>query len=83
MKSWPLTFDSSLGLCLNRFGAGIHFWGDLDIEASFVRDGANLLIHGSEIELFAKHLSEELESLRRAPCKTSPAPRLSSQTINF
>jgi 4-hydroxy-2-oxoheptanedioate aldolase len=64
-------------------GAGIHFWGDLDIEASFVRDGANLLIHSSDIELFAKHLSEELGSIRRAVGQTPPAQRASSQTINL
>jgi 4-hydroxy-2-oxoheptanedioate aldolase len=47
-------------------GAGIHFWGDLELEADFVRDGANLLIHSADISLFQKHLQLELAGLKRA-----------------
>jgi len=47
-------------------GAGIHFWGDLELEADFVRDGANMLIHSADISLFQKHLRLELDALRRA-----------------
>jgi len=46
-------------------GAGIHFWGDLEAEASFVRAGANFLIHSSDLVLFAKHLGLELSALRK------------------
>jgi 4-hydroxy-2-oxoheptanedioate aldolase len=46
-------------------GAGIHFWGDLQLEADFVRDGANMLIHSADISLFQKHLGLELAALRR------------------
>src|SRR5213076_646100 len=47
-------------------GAGIHFWGDLDLEAAFVRDGANLLIHSADISLFQKHLQLELNALKES-----------------
>ena len=30
--------------------AGIHFWGDLELEAGFIRDGANLLIHSADFQ---------------------------------
>lgn len=46
-------------------GAGIHFWGDLELEADFVRDGANLLIHSADISLFRKHLQLELTALKK------------------
>ena len=46
-------------------GAGVHFWGDLELEADFVRDGANMLIHSADISLFQKHLRVELETLRQ------------------
>lgn len=47
-------------------GAGIHFWGDLALEAGFIRDGANLLIHSADITLFQKHLRLELEAVEAA-----------------
>ncbi|MEI9893280.1 MAG: hypothetical protein WDN28_05085 [Chthoniobacter sp.] len=47
-------------------GAGIHFWGDLELEADFVRDGANMLIHSADISLFQKHLRLEVDALRAA-----------------
>jgi 4-hydroxy-2-oxoheptanedioate aldolase len=46
-------------------GAGIHFWGDLEAEAAFLRDGANLLIHSADLTLFQKHLRLELETVKR------------------
>jgi 2-keto-3-deoxy-L-rhamnonate aldolase RhmA len=45
-------------------GAGIHFWGALELEAGFIRDGANLIIHSADISLFQKHLRLELEALK-------------------
>jgi len=45
--------------------AGIHFWGDLELEAEFVREGANLLIHSSDISLFQKHLAAEMGEMKR------------------
>ena len=46
-------------------GAGIHFWGDMELEAGFMRDGANLIIHSADIQLFAKHLTAELAVLKQ------------------
>jgi len=45
-------------------GAGIHFWGDLELEAGFARDGANMLIHSADISLFQKHLRREVGLLK-------------------
>jgi len=46
-------------------GAGIHFWGDLELETGFVRDGANMLIHSADISLFQKHLRLELATVKQ------------------
>jgi len=45
-------------------GAGVHFWGDLELEADFARDGANMLIHSADISLFQKHLRLEVDALK-------------------
>jgi len=47
-------------------GAGIHFWGEPEQQARFLRMGANLLIHSADITLFQKHLRIELEAVRQA-----------------
>ena len=33
-------------------GAGIHFWGEIEQQAHFLKLGANLLIHSADITLF-------------------------------
>jgi 2-keto-3-deoxy-L-rhamnonate aldolase RhmA len=55
-------------------GAGIHFWGDVEIEAGFLRDGATLLIHSSDIQLFAANLREDLTFLRQTVGPAVAAP---------
>jgi 2-keto-3-deoxy-L-rhamnonate aldolase RhmA len=47
-------------------GAGIHFWGGVEQQASFLHRGANLLIHSADILLFQKYLQSELESIKQA-----------------
>jgi len=64
-------------------GAGIHFWGDLELEASFVRAGANFLIHSSDLVLFAKHLGQELDALRKMVGKSPEAATQPGAPINI
>lgn len=45
-------------------GAGIHFWGDVNQQARFLKLGANMLIHSADISLFQKHLLLELDAIR-------------------
>jgi 4-hydroxy-2-oxoheptanedioate aldolase len=47
-------------------GAGIHFWGEIEQQAHFLKLGANLLIHSGDVMLFQKHLRADLEAIRRA-----------------
>jgi 2-keto-3-deoxy-L-rhamnonate aldolase RhmA len=47
-------------------GAGIHFWGDPFEQANFLKLGANLLIHSADITLFKKHLTADLQAIRKA-----------------
>ena len=63
-------------------GAGVHFWGDLQLEAAYARDGANLLIHSADISLFQKHLGLEVGALRQA-LGDKAAARTSTGAINI
>jgi 4-hydroxy-2-oxoheptanedioate aldolase len=47
-------------------GAGIHFWGEIEQQAHFLKLGANLLIHSADITLFKKHLAADLQAIRQA-----------------
>lgn len=47
-------------------GAGIHFWGEIEQQAHFLKLGANLLIHSGDILLFQKHLKAELKAVKQA-----------------
>ena len=53
-------------------GAGIHFWGDMELEAGFMREGANLIIHSADITLFARHLTAELAVLKQTQAAGTP-----------
>ncbi|MEA3210320.1 MAG: staphyloferrin biosynthesis citrate synthase [Chthoniobacter sp.] len=63
-------------------GAGIHFWGDLELEASFLREGANLLIHSADITLFQKYLHLEVEAVKTAAGLVRN-PTSSAETVNI
>jgi len=63
-------------------GAGIHFWSDLALEAEFLREGANFLIHSADIVLFQKHLRLELEAVKRA-AGLAAADREGTATANI
>lgn len=45
-------------------GAGIHSWMGVDREAAWVKAGANLLIHSSDILAMSKSLDAEIRQLR-------------------
>ncbi|MGV3663633.1 MAG: HpcH/HpaI aldolase family protein [Prosthecobacter sp.] len=47
-------------------GAGIHFWGDVEQHARFLKMGANMLIQSGDISLFQKHLRLELAAVKKA-----------------
>ena len=47
-------------------GAGIHFWGEIEQQAHFLKLGANLLIHSGDILLFQSHLKAELKAVKQA-----------------
>ncbi len=46
-------------------GAGIHFWNHTEQEAAWVRAGLNLLIHSSDLRLFAEGVTRELAEIQR------------------
>lgn len=53
-------------------GAGIHFWSDVEKQVAWLRAGANLLIHDSDIGLFAKHLRADLHAIKQAMGDRAP-----------
>jgi 2-keto-3-deoxy-L-rhamnonate aldolase RhmA len=65
-----------------RIGAGIHFWGDIEVEAGFLRDGANLLIHSSDIQLFSVNLHKDLAFLRQTVRATTPAAASTAPAVH-
>ncbi len=46
-------------------GAGIHFWGEPEKQAELLRLGANFLIHSADLLLVRKHLTQDLQAIRR------------------
>jgi hypothetical protein len=65
-------------------GAGIHFSGELELAAGFLREGANFLIHSSDIQLFSKTLAEELSFLRQtAEQKRADGNSVSAPAVNI
>jgi 4-hydroxy-2-oxoheptanedioate aldolase len=56
-------------------GAGIHYWGTAEEQARFIKYGANLLIHSSDVTLVRKHLRQELIAVKRAAGMDASAGR--------
>jgi len=56
-----------------RVGAGIHFWGDLQQEVRWLKDGLNMLIHSGDITLFVEHLTRDLQTLKHQAGITQPS----------
>ena len=54
-------------------GAGIHFSGDPSLQIEFAKDGANLIIHSSDIVMFVKHMRAEVDMIRGAVGEESAA----------
>ena len=64
-------FDETVRLIFRKareagVGAGIHFWAKLDQEIAWGRAGANLMVHSSDVGLFADALRRDLAALREA-----------------
>jgi len=55
-------------------GAGIHFSGSVEQQARFIRLGANLIIHSSDVTPFRKFLRAELEAIKQAAGIKDAAP---------
>jgi 2-keto-3-deoxy-L-rhamnonate aldolase RhmA len=64
-------------------GAGIHFSGELELSAAFLREGANFLIHSSDIQLFAKTFTEELAFLRQTVERSPAGGNVAAPAVNI
>ncbi|HEO70157.1 MAG TPA: aldolase [Candidatus Hydrogenedentes bacterium] len=47
-------------------GAGIHFTGAHEAHIAWVREGMNLIIHGSDLAAFVKAMRTDVQAIRRA-----------------
>ena len=50
----------------HNVGAGMHFTGDPTKQVEFLNAGANMLIHSADISLFARHIRQDLRSIKAA-----------------
>ncbi len=45
--------------------AGIHFWGDIDLEIDWIKEGMNLIIHSSDLRSFAASIQSDLKRIHQ------------------
>jgi len=50
----------------HQVGAGIHFWTDTAQEIEWCRAGGNLIMHSSDLKIFEKTMTAELNQIRSA-----------------
>lgn len=62
-------------------GAGIHYWGGVEEQVRLLGMGANMLIHSADITLFKKHLTAELDAVKKA-AGIVRASRVSQASVN-
>jgi len=59
-----------------NIGAGMHYTGPVQKQVDFLNMGANMLIHSTDISLFASHLTADLAAMRVAVGdETTPTER--------
>ena len=46
--------------------AGIHFPAHPEYQIKYVKEGANIVLHSSDMRLFSQKLSEDLSSIKQA-----------------
>lgn len=49
-----------------NIGAGMHYTGAVDKQVDFLNMGANMLIHGADVAIFAEHLTNDIAAMRTA-----------------
>ena len=47
-------------------GAGVHFWPNVEKQIDWGRDGANIIIHGSDLQRFSGAIQEDIGAIREA-----------------
>ena len=62
-----------------NIGAGMHYTGAVEKQVDFLNMGANMLIHGSDVMIFAEHLTNDVAAMRTAigetPFRDDSGPR--------
>lgn len=47
-----------------KLGVGIHFWMNIGYEIAWAKDGANLIMHSSDIDLFEQNLRSDIQRIK-------------------
>jgi 4-hydroxy-2-oxoheptanedioate aldolase len=50
----------------HNVGAGVHFWAEVDRQLGWAADGANLIMHGTDMTKFANAMRDDFTALRKA-----------------
>jgi len=48
----------------NNVGVGIHYWEKIEDEIKWIKGGANLIVHSSDIDVFSKNMSADLQKIK-------------------
>lgn len=49
----------------NNVGVGIHYWEKIEDEIKWIKGGANLIVHSSDIDVFSKNMSADLQKIKK------------------
>jgi len=47
-----------------NLGVGIHFWMSIENEIEWVKDGANLIMHSSDIDIYEQNLKRDIRKIK-------------------
>lgn len=48
----------------NNVGVGIHYWEEIEEEIKWIKGGANLIVHSSNIDVFSKNMRTDLQKIK-------------------
>ncbi len=50
----------------HKIGVGIHFWADISLEINWIINGANLVVHSSDIDVYEQNLRLDIQKIKAA-----------------
>lgn len=50
----------------NKVAAGVHFFADVNQQIAWIKEGANIIVHATDVELFRDTLKRDIAEMRRS-----------------